>query len=96
MRTQTSSTDRVRIEPLLQWLKDTPKEDAERRCAEFGTSVGYLRQIGYGYKLAGLNGADIEQITEGAVTRRDLRPDDWQRIWPELAETQPAAEQEGA
>lgn len=28
----------------------------------------------------------IERLTEGAVTRRDLRPDDWQDIWPELAE----------
>jgi DNA-binding transcriptional regulator YdaS (Cro superfamily) len=27
----------------------------------------------------------IERVTEGVVTRRDLRPDDWQRIWPELA-----------
>ncbi len=26
----------------------------------------------------------IEQATSGAVTRRDLRPDDWHRIWPEL------------
>jgi len=28
----------------------------------------------------------IERATEGAVTRRDLRPDDWQAIWPELAD----------
>ena len=28
---------------------------------------------------------DIERATEGAVSRRDLRPDDWERIWPELA-----------
>lgn len=28
----------------------------------------------------------IEQATGGLVTRKDLRPDDWQRIWPELAE----------
>jgi len=28
---------------------------------------------------------EIEQATAGAVTRRDLRPDDWQLIWPELA-----------
>lgn len=28
--------------------------------------------------------AAIEIATEGAVTRRDLRPDDWQKIWPEL------------
>lgn len=27
----------------------------------------------------------IEQATAGAVTRRDLRPDDWHLIWPELA-----------
>lgn len=29
--------------------------------------------------------AAIEQATGGAVTRIDLRPDDWQKIWPELA-----------
>lgn len=27
----------------------------------------------------------IEAATGGAVTRRDLRPNDWQKIWPELA-----------
>lgn len=26
----------------------------------------------------------IERATDGAVTRRDLRPDDWWLIWPEL------------
>lgn len=30
--------------------------------------------------------AAIEAATNGAVTRRDLRPDDWLAIWPELAE----------
>ena len=29
--------------------------------------------------------AAIEAYTDGAVTRRDMRPTDWQRIWPELA-----------
>ena len=28
----------------------------------------------------------IEQSTNGAVTRKDLRPDDWREIWPELIE----------
>lgn len=28
--------------------------------------------------------ATIERATDGAVTRRDLRPHDWFRIWPEL------------
>jgi DNA-binding transcriptional regulator YdaS (Cro superfamily) len=39
----------------------------------------------------------IERATGGAVTRRDLRPDDWMDIWPELAEPHPAdAQTEGA
>lgn len=29
--------------------------------------------------------AAIELATRGAVTRKDLRPGDWRRIWPELA-----------
>lgn len=33
------------------------------------------------------HGAAIERLTNGEVTRKDLWPDDWQRIWPELADT---------
>ena len=29
--------------------------------------------------------AAIERATAGAVTRQDLRPNDWESIWPELA-----------
>jgi len=29
----------------------------------------------------------IERATNGIVTRKDLRPDDWQNIWPELGKT---------
>lgn len=28
----------------------------------------------------------IERATGAHVTRKDLRPDDWREIWPELAE----------
>lgn len=28
----------------------------------------------------------IEHVTDRKVTRQDLRPTDWQKIWPELAE----------
>lgn len=42
----------------------------------------------------------IERATVGVVGRRDLHPDDWQDIWPELAETgafaAPAANHAGA
>lgn len=32
--------------------------------------------------------ADIERITGGRVSRQMLRPNDWGRIWPELARAQ--------
>lgn len=31
----------------------------------------------------------IERATHGAVGRKDLRPDDWQLIWPELVAARP-------
>lgn len=31
-------------------------------------------------------GAAIERATGGLVTRREMFPDDWQRIWPELVQ----------
>lgn len=33
----------------------------------------------------------IERESGGAVTRRDLRPSDWHRIWPELDKKRAAA-----
>lgn len=30
--------------------------------------------------------APIEKATDGKVTRKDFRPDDWDVIWPELME----------
>lgn len=36
----------------------------------------------------------IERLTAGAVTRRDLRPGDWHRIWPELVTAEHPAPQE--
>lgn len=37
------------------------------------------------------HGAAIERFTDGAVTRQQLFPNDWPRIWPELADPAPAA-----
>ena len=31
----------------------------------------------------------IERATGGLVTRKDLRPQDWESIWPELADVSP-------
>lgn len=74
----------MRIQKLLDWLRDTPKDEATRRCAAEGTSIGYVRQVAYGNKVAGLKSSAIERATCGAVTRQDLRPNDYHLIWPDL------------
>lgn len=44
-----------------------------------------------------VHGAAIEQFTGGAVTRQDLFPTEWRRVWPELAiSTQNTAEPSAA
>lgn len=45
-------------------------------------TVSYWRKAGVPVEHC----AAIERLTGGRVTRRDLRPDDWARIWPELQE----------
>lgn len=35
----------------------------------------------------------IERATKGVVTRRDLRPNDWLQIWPELAQPSTSAKE---
>lgn len=40
-----------------------------------------------GTKIDAAHCVSIERATLGAVTRCDLRPDDWRDIWPELADS---------
>lgn len=40
------------------------------------------------------HGAAIETFTGGAVTRQSMFPNDWQRIWPELAAAGQSTDQE--
>ena len=42
-------------------------------------------------RLEPIRCVQIEQFTDGAVTRQELRPDDWWELWPELAYKNPAA-----
>lgn len=74
---------RIKNTEMLDWLKSTPDEVISRT----GTTRGYLRQIAYGNKQASATVASVlERETEGLLTRKSLRPDDWHVIWPELTE----------
>ena len=47
--------------------------------------------MAYGYRRCGPElAALIEFHSHGQVTRRELCPDNWRIVWPELADTQPA------
>lgn len=71
---------------LKEFLKAMPDDDArERFAAECETTLGHMRNCAYGQKqLAAANCVLVEQRSDSAVRRWDLRPDDWHRIWPEL------------
>jgi DNA-binding transcriptional regulator YdaS (Cro superfamily) len=57
------------------------------RC--IGVPASFMSKMAAGIKPVPVERCvPIERATEGAVTRRDLRPDDWHDIWPELAEAQ--------
>lgn len=54
-------------------------------AAELGVSVQSVYFWRSGKRgLPFEHGASIERLTDGAVTRKDLWPQDWHRIWPEL------------
>lgn len=71
---------------LIQFLRDLPDDAAREDFAQrVESSVGHLRNVGYGYrpcahKLAAL----IWDQSEHVVSRESLCPDDYWVVWPEL------------
>jgi DNA-binding transcriptional regulator YdaS (Cro superfamily) len=58
---------------------------ASELAAALGVSRSYLSQMAHGQApISPERCVDIERETDREVTRQDLRPDDWTRIWPEL------------
>ena len=75
-------SERIKIVSLLEWLKSATEEQIEST----GTTIGMLRQIGGGHRIASpKTAALIELVSAGAVSRQELRQEDWSVIWPELA-----------
>lgn len=66
-------------------LNSMTMPEQERFALAVGTSLNYLRKaIIVGQVLRPELCVAIEEQSGRKVTRRDLRPDDWPRIWPEL------------
>lgn len=57
---------------------------ASKLAAELNATPQYVSQLASGgTAISPAKAVKIEQFTDGAVTRQELR-DDWRDIWPEL------------
>ncbi len=74
--------------------------DLNSYLIEHGNAVGLAREIGVpppnlsewrnGKRPVPVEHAvSIERITSGSITRQELRPNDFWRIWPDLAHLKP-------
>lgn len=59
----------------------------KRLAAACGVSVGFVNHWVSGCRPVPVKYcALIEEFTQGEVTRKDLRPDDWHLIWQDLVQ----------
>lgn len=65
------------------WVS-VPTSERKGFAARCNTSEAHLRNVAYGKSCSPELATAIERESGGAVTRPELRPDDWHRIWPEL------------
>ena len=72
---------------LKSYLSSLERGEPSRFAEKLGVSISYLSQLASGKSPVSVSRClEIETKTDGMVTRRDLRPDDWMKIWPELAD----------
>lgn len=74
------------MKQLNLWLK-AERGRAAALARHLGVSQAFMSDMASGEKSIPTDHmAAIEAFTAGAVTRREMCPQDWARIWPELAE----------
>jgi DNA-binding transcriptional regulator YdaS (Cro superfamily) len=72
---------------LKTYLATLDRGAPTKLAEQIGVSMSFLSQMASGTSaISPARCVAIEQATGGAVSRRDLRPNDWSAIWPELAE----------
>lgn len=71
---------------LTEYIK-TERGNATKVAAALEVSLSYFSQMAVpGAYISPIRCVAIETVTGKAVTRQELRPDDWHLIWPELAD----------
>lgn len=78
----------------LQGYINEERGNATRLALSLEIPLTYLSQMATGDRSVSPEKAfAIETATDGKVTRRELRPDDFWRIWPDLAHLAPQEKQ---
>ncbi|EIO7127646.1 helix-turn-helix domain-containing protein [Escherichia coli] len=69
---------------LKEFIKSLKTGEAKKFAANLGVSPSFLSQMASGNSpVSPVRALMIEAETGGHVTRRELRPNDWELIWPE-------------
>lgn len=72
---------------LKTYLSTLERGGPSRLADALNISSSFLSQIAAGTSpISPARCVEIERSTAGQVTRKDLRPDDWHLIWPELVD----------
>lgn len=73
------------MQALKDYLCKFTRIERGRIAVKCGTTLGHLTNIANGYKPCSPSLAlALERESSGAVTRQDLRPNDYWLIWPDL------------
>lgn len=71
---------------LKTYLRQMTTQQRQAFAEKVGTTRGHLQNIAYGFRSCSpALAVAIERATAREITRRDLLPDEWEGIWPELA-----------
>ncbi|MDY0886313.1 MULTISPECIES: Cro/Cl family transcriptional regulator [Kosakonia] len=80
------------METLRTYLNSLALNKQREFAESCETTIEYLRKaISKGQKLGPALSVLIESNSAGAVSRKDLHPSDWPKIWPELNPKENAA-----
>ncbi|VEJ54594.1 transcriptional regulator [Pragia fontium] len=73
---------------LKIYIEGLERGGAKQLASQLSVSSSFLSQMASGAAaISPERCVLIESLTGGAVTRKDLKPSDWQKIWPELQAT---------
>ncbi|MDM3434569.1 YdaS family helix-turn-helix protein [Citrobacter sp. Cb034] len=73
------------METLKTYMANLTPEEKKQFALNCGTTLNYLRKVmSTGKPIGPEICAQIEIHSGGEVSRKSLKPNNWQKIWPEL------------